>query len=72
METFIVIVMSNLCTVTVQYLYCREATALTIENRGDQCTCIIHRTSVGFRPCLIHGKLAKLGGILPYGYITLL
>ena len=33
---------------------------------GDQC---IHRTSAGFPvPCL-HRKLAKLGGVVPYGYI---
>ena len=37
---------------------------------GDQCAyAYTRRTSAGFRvPCL-HGKLAKLGGVVPYGYI---
>ena len=39
----------------------------SILKTGDQC--IYTWTSAGFRvPCL-HGKLAKLVGVVPYGYI---
>ena len=64
MEAFILIVMSNLLTVLVKIdgRQQHEETRSLLKT-GD------HRTSAGFRvPCL-HGKLAKLGGIVPYGYI---